>query len=413
MNKTTLEDILDKLFSSGHFSAEIDRKILQYLVDNTVSGKNLKELDIARDIFGRDEDFNPSDSSIVRSHIYSIRKKLQTYYLSEGANDKFRLYLPKGHYKVEVTKKSGIRYPNLLKWKSYYWLVITTILFLAASIYFWQKSQALNSLTRSFFYVDEDNPVWKDFLKSDLPTLLVIGDYYVYQRPHKLNDSELFIRDVEINSNADFSKFLEKNPELKAKFIQTPLTYLGMEAPYIVSNLTRVFRGDDNKFKIKLCSDLTWQDIQKNNIIFIGSEKTLRIMRYFLNKLKYKVNLFPHKISYTPNYKDTVDTYTLESYYRYGFHDDYSIVAKFPTTDKNIVMMILSFSSFGKTESLKELTSPQLTDELEKKGLIKDEIPPYFEMLFKVHGVERTGFNTEILHFDEVKSKIVIENISE
>ncbi len=410
MDKNTAHNILEKIFSSGHFSAEIDQKLLRYLVDNSLSGNTLKEIDIARDIFGRDEDFNPLDSSIVRSHMYSIRKRLETYYLAEGANDQVRLFLPKGYYKVDFIDDSEKKLPSLLRWRPTYYFVIISLLFASVSVYFWQKNLSLAKETKTFYQVDENNPIWQDFLHSDLPTLLVIGDYYVYQRPHKLSDSELFIRNVEINSNADFQKFLKKNPEAKSKYIHTPLTYLGMEVPYIVFTLTKVFRGNENRLKIKLASDLVWQDVQKNNVIFVGSDKTLRIMRSFLDQLRFKVHLFPHKIYYTPNYKDTVKTYSLESYYRYGFHDDFPIVAKFHTTDKNIVMLMISFSSFGKIEALKALTSPSFTDTLKQKKFITDNMPPYFEILFKVHGIERTGFNTQILHFHPITREILAEN---
>ena len=410
MDKNNINNIVTKIFINGNFSSDIDKKILQYLIDNTLSGRMLKEIDIAKDIFGRDEDFNPNDSSIVRSHMYSLRKKLETYYLSEGAEDPVKLYLPKGHYKVEFIDESVQIKRTHFHWKPVYYLAIISIVFLSLSVYLWIKSKSLANETKSFYLVDEDNPVWKDFLQSDTPTLLVIGDYYVFQRPHKLNNSELFIRDVEINSKADFEKYIATKPDIKGKYIQTPLTYLGMEVPYIVFTLTKIFRGNEQKLKIKLASDLVWQDVQKNNIIFVGSEKTLRIMSSFLDQLRFKVHLFPHNIYYTPNHKDTTETYTLESYYRYGFHDDFPIVAKFHTTDKNIVMLMISFSSFGKIEALKEMTSPSFTEKIRNRNLIKDKMPPYFEMLFKVHGVERTGFNTEILHFHEITSKIVVEN---
>ncbi|MBU2493143.1 MAG: helix-turn-helix domain-containing protein [Bacteroidetes bacterium] len=410
MNKETAKQILTKIYDSGYFSAEIDQKLLQYLIDNTLNGNVLKEVDIAKDIFGRDEDFNPSDSSIVRSHIYSIRKKLQTYYLAEGANDEIRLFLPKGHYKVEFKINSERKIAKIIKWKPFYYFFLIIIILTSVSIYFWYKNQILVEQNKFLTIVEENNAIWKDFLQSDLSTILVIGDYYVFQRPYKLNESELFIRDVEINSKQDFEKYLEKSPEAKAKYIQTPLTYLGMEVPYIVEKLTKVFRGDENRLKIKLASDLVWQDVQKNNIIFVGSEKTLRNMRFFLDKLRYKVNLFPHKIFYSPEHTDTVETYSLESYYRYGFHDDFPIVAKFPTTDKTTVMLMISFSSFGKIEMLKELTSSSFIDKLTNDNFIEKNMPPYFEILFKVHGVERTGFNTDILHFHEITSKIIIEN---
>ncbi len=406
MDQSTAEKILYKIFRSEIFTAEIDKQLLQYLVDNSIKANQIKEADIARDIFGRDEDFDPSDSSIVRTHMYSIRKKLKTYYLTEGSDDEFRINIPKGYNVNFVKNRKSIR-SKKPKWKWYYIFIFTTVLLLLISLYFGIKIESHTS-SDNVSYV-ENSPIWNDFLNSKLPTLLVIGDYFVYQRPYKSEESELFIRNVEINSKADFEKYLEENSDLKAKYIYTPLTYLGMEVPYVVSTLTRVFKNHSDKLKIKLASDLTWQDVQKNNIIFVGSEKTLRIMSLYLDKLRYKVQLFPHKIFYMPNHKDTVETYTVESYYRYGFHDDFPIIAKFPTTDKNIVMLMVSFSSFGRTESLKAITSQSFSQKLKEKNFINGEVPPFFEVLFKVHGVERTGFTSDILHFHKIKSKILVE----
>lgn len=409
MDKRTANKIIEKIFASEIFTAEIDKKIIEYLVENTIDGKNLKEVEIAKDIFGRDDNFNPSDSSLVRSHIYSIRKKLQTYYLGDGASDDYRLRLPKGHYRVEFVKNEKKYLKTKIKWQTSYYFIISTIVFFFLSIYFWERSvnhteQYIKST------IDENNIIWKDFLISELPTLLVLGDYYVYQKPHKLNESEIFLRNVQINSSEDFEEYLKNNPELKSEYIETPLTYLGMEAPEIVSEVTKIFGKSPEKLSIKLASDLSWRDLKNNNIIFVGSEKTLRVMKFFQDKLRYKAQLFPHKVFYTPNFKDTVETFTLESYYRYGFHDDFPIIAKFPTTDKNVIMLITSFSSFGKTESLKELLSSNLTDQLIEKNFISGEIPQFFEILFKVHGVERTGFNTDIMYFHEITEKIIVKN---
>jgi hypothetical protein len=411
IDKPNIDEILTKIYGSDHFSAELDRKLLSYLIEAHLSGKTPKEIDIAKDLFHKDGDFNPIDSSIVRTHIYSLRKKLDIYYLSEGANDKIRIQLQKGHYKIEFLTTSEPKNPKRIKWNQYFTFALIVILILSFfSFHFWQKSNSWEKQIKNLSLEQENNPVWADFLSSELPTLLVIGDYYVYQRPHKLTSSEQFIRDVEINSKDDFEKYLRRNPEAKGQYIQTPLTYLGMEVPYVVSRLTKVFSGDENRLKIKLASDLVWQDVQKNNIIYIGSEKSLRIMSSFLEQLRFKINLFPHKIFYTPNYKDTVETITLESYYRYGFHDDFPIVAKFPTTDKNIVMLMVSFSSFGRVEAIKELTTPAFPKILQNKHFIQNEVPYYFEILFKVHGIERSGFDTEVLHFHEITSKVIVEN---
>ena len=101
MDNASLEKVLEKIFSSHYFAAEIDKELLKYLIDAHTKAKVLKEVDIAQEFFKRDKDFNPLDSSIVRTHMYSLRKKLETYYLSEGMDDKIRLFIPKGHYKIE------------------------------------------------------------------------------------------------------------------------------------------------------------------------------------------------------------------------------------------------------------------------------------------------------------------------
>jgi hypothetical protein len=382
-----------------------------YLVDAHFANKQLKEFDLAKDLFQKDSSFNPMDSSIVRTHIYSLRKKLDFYYLSDGIDDKIHLHLPKGHYKVEFHTNSVHRQIKGLKWK---FLIVAAAFILLALTFFslqmLQKNDLLEKQIAGYSFGQDTNPVWKDFLNSELPTILVIGDFYVFQRPHKLNDSERFIRDVEINSKDDFEKYIQNNPVEKGMYNHTPLTYLGMEVPFVASRITKIFNGDENRLKIKLASELVWQDVQRNNIIYVGSEKSLRLMSFFLKQLRFKINLFPHKIFYTPNHKDTVETISLESYYRYGFHDDFPIIAKFLTTDKNIVMLILSFSSFGRVETIKELTSSNFSEALLNKKLIKSKVPEYFEALFKVRGIERSGFNTDILYFHEITSKILIEN---
>ncbi|MDZ7724412.1 MAG: hypothetical protein U5R06_16815 [candidate division KSB1 bacterium] len=117
------------------------------------------------------------------------------------------------------------------------------------------------------------------------------------------------------------------------------------------------------------------------------------------------MNLFPHQVYYTPFYTDTTETYSLESYYRYGFHDDYTVVAKFPT-ENNVTMLIISFSSFGKVEALKKLSDSEYLKIL-KKNQIKDKLPPSSKTSLRVSGVERSGLNTEILHFHEIDSNLM------
>ena len=406
IDKETAYTIYSTLIESSYFNSEIDCKFLKYLIDASVSHRSLKEIDIAMEFFGRTEDFDSTADSIVRSHMYSLRKKLQTFYLTEGKEDKMKLVLPKGQYKVQLISSQNQAQKKKIKKNQYIILGLIFLIPLSLFIYYFQKSYSLQKQLSEHQMDQHENPIWSEFIDSSLPTLLVIGDYYVLQQPLETNERERFIRDVEINSKEDFEKYLKNNPQENGKITETPLTYLGMEVPYVVSNMDHIFNGHKELLNIKLASDLAWQDMLQNNIIFVGSVKTLRQMNIFFNQLRFKVNLFPHKVFYTPFYRDTTETYSLESYYRYGFHDDYTVVAKFPT-ENNVTLLIISFSSFGKVEALKKLSDPEYFKEILKKNQIKGDLPPYFEMLLRVSGVERSGLNTEILHFHEIDSNLM------
>jgi hypothetical protein len=402
IDQKKIQKILDKIFSSKQFSSEFDRKFLQYLIEATNQKKILKEIDIANDLFNRTDDFNPGEDSIVRSHMYSLRKKLEIYYLSDGRDDKIHLVLPKGQYKVEYSARPDPEKSNAKK-KPYVTSLATVLVILTCiAVYLWYKNitlqKELSSITNPYI----NNPIWSDLLQSDLSTILVIGDYFVFEEPYEVRGRERFIRDVEINSSDDLMNYIEQNPDEKGRIIETPLTYLGAEVPQVVLNVSSIFKGYEDKLKIKLGSDLLWQDIQNNNIIFVGSVKTLRQMRYILENLRFKPSLFPHKIYYTPTYADTIETISLQSYYRHGFHNDFSIVAKIPNSNNNLIMLITSFSSFGKIEAVKKLSSSSIQKEMSINKFNLSNIPPYFEMLIKVYGVEKSGFNTEILYFHEV-----------
>jgi len=412
IDKETIEKTLDNIFSSKHFSSSFDRKFLKYLIEATLEKRELKEINIAIEIFKRSENFNPADDSIVRSHMYSLRKRLETYYLTDGKADPIKIVVPKGHYKVDfinrMDQKSNLKRSRL---KFSYFTLALVIIFAALTIYLSLENSTLHRQIEIHRTANIPISVWSDFLESNLSTLLVLGDYYVFQRPLDSSGRERFIRDVEINSSEDFAKYLENNPSEKGKIEETPLTYFGMEAPHVVNTITKIFHENDSKLNIKFASDLNWQDIQQNNIIFIGSMKTMREMNYFFNQLRFKVSLFPHKVYYTPTYQDTVETISLESYYRYGFHNDYPIVTKFPGSHQNIIMLFVSFSSFGKVETVKKLTHNSFITDLRNLNFINGkDLPQYFEILFRVYGIERSGFNTEIIHFHEIEPDSILDN---
>jgi serine/threonine-protein kinase len=83
---------------------------LRFTVNEALSGRadGLKEYLIGIEVYNRPHDYNPKADSIVRSEAVRLRSKLQTYYATEGVQDKVRIEYPKGTYApvVELRGKS-------------------------------------------------------------------------------------------------------------------------------------------------------------------------------------------------------------------------------------------------------------------------------------------------------------------
>jgi len=92
-----LETILaDRRFAG----AERNARFLRSVVEKTLAGhaREIKEVTIALEVYGRAGDYDPKSDSIVRVEATRLRQKLRSYYENEGRNEAIRIHLPSGSY---------------------------------------------------------------------------------------------------------------------------------------------------------------------------------------------------------------------------------------------------------------------------------------------------------------------------
>src|SRR5580700_6058024 len=77
-------------------------KLLRYLADHVLArpGVTLKEYQIATEVFGRPEDFDPQADSAIRVQAGRLRLKLLDYYSHEGLADTVVVEMPAGSYAI-------------------------------------------------------------------------------------------------------------------------------------------------------------------------------------------------------------------------------------------------------------------------------------------------------------------------
>ena len=428
MNEKTIKSIEKKIINSPEFAgSKINRDLLVLLIQSYLKGEIPKETTIAIEVFGRDIDFNPNEDTIVRVHMHTLRNKLDSYYKSGGEDDKIRLEIPKGHYALQFVSvperknKITVKVPS----SSRFYLLVVIFVLCAMVIYLWNRNSATEKKLQHYQVLDVDNPIWKEYLQSNLQTLIVLGNHLFFSEYSEDLQRWRYIRDVTINSFDNMDLLTQQFPEKKIK--RTNEAYFPDGSIWSLPPILSVLYSANKNAVLKRVADITPQTLREGNILFLGSIKTLGLFDRYILGSHFSYKLQPNTIFFVPPDGDIINTNsanklyysnmdsskidTLETYFNNstGYHRDLSLALKFPGPNNNVILIITSFFSSGAPEVAKYLTNPTSLAELDDKFMEKyGKIPRYFEILFEVRGVVKTGFYLEIKYLNEISEDVKV-----
>ncbi len=419
VQRRTLQKILDSTTIS--FSKH-DKDLLNYLFEATKSGKEVKEATIAADVFGRGKDFDSTEDTIVRVHIYNLRKKLKTYYLTEGKDDNVHLNIPKGRYELVFdTPRQGKREPSSRLDKPYLLVIFVLLLIITGLIIHMQSS---GSSGNDFRYHNVTHllkhPIWARFIKSDKPTLIVLGDRFTFHIYPQSMNNKLIVRDGHVNSSNEFQQLVASNPEFLKHSNISESTMLGdREIQWMWNLLPNLCGLLPEKLLFKSSSDLTWKDIRQNNIIFLGCLKTLYKMDSFLSKLHFRYSFYPHTVYRVDADNDTTESFSAyyNPYNSFGdsilnpglkpdptkknYNRDYAITALLPGPNNNHIFIFAGFYAIGVDAATRYFGDFSL-DNCDDKVKADISSTGYFEMLFEVGGFRDTIIEEQRIYINPI-----------
>ncbi len=392
--------LLEKILGSPEFShSKIYQTFLSYLVEAAEQGRELKETTIAMEVFGKDATFNPAEDTTVRSHTYTLRKKLENYFLQEGKTEKIRLRIPKGHYEVLFSPVSADRLvpKNLFRFliRNGHWILVA----LLAGLCVFQavRNRMINGKMARYRVLKPDDPFWKEYLQSDLPILLVVGDHFFFNDNLPKYGSTVSVRHPRVNSAEDLHALY---PGIQADLSAEP--YFPYHSIWSLPPILSMLFSANQTPILRKASDVSPQILDEYNILFLGSIKTLYALKHTLLKSHFRFEIAPHRVIYTPPGADSSVVFKT-SLHSPGPNEDLVIACKLPGPDDNAIFIIASYHSLGVPEISATLTTPSRRANLEKMFLEKTgRIPPYFEILFRVTGIDKTAYNIEILVLNEI-----------
>jgi len=232
-------------------------------------GTPIKEYQIATEVFGRSDDFDPQLDSMVRVQAGRLRGKLAEYYGANGAEDPVIVDLPKGTYVVAFHHRVNAAKPHLnnaeanapaatstkggRKWVAAV-LSLGFLLGLATLTIFgllWSRNSAQAGLARESEVAPAAFRVfWNGFVSGHEEPWVIFSNAEFVGRP------ETGMRYYD--STRDKGSFILDH-------------YTGVGEVLAVHELDRVFGVLHRQIRLKRGNLFSLDDAKNNNLIFVGS----------------------------------------------------------------------------------------------------------------------------------------------
>jgi hypothetical protein len=398
LTKNIKTNILEEIINSNGFNnSQKHQDLLRFLVEASENHETIKESTIAIHFFGKDAEYDASLDSSVRAYVSNLRKKLELYYLTEGKHSDIRLEIPKGHYHVEFIEnkeKISAQKPKILV-HLFYSAIILILVLLLTFIGMKRVSEDKSSML-----INIDDPIWGKFFSTSKKTLIVLGDYYFFSLP-LYPDRQNYIRDIRINSDEDLQAFISEHPTLQDQATKTYHKYLDEQVPWCLAYILPSLSAYNQTLDLKLSSEIQFQDIQRKNIIYIGSYKSLYLLNTIIRNLnlQYVIENDKRLLKYFDEDSNKVITYSWVTNPATQARNDYCIVAKVNGPNENTFLFFLSQHDFGNISTVRYFTNPENTKTFMEK------IPSEnFQALFEVTGIIRTDFDIKLINMTEIQA---------
>lgn len=264
---------IDRLINSQALhSSESLCKLLRYLAKHALDhpGVPIKEYQIATEVFGRSDDFDPQVDSMVRVQAGRLRQKLAEYYGSDGAEDPVLVELPKGtyvlsfHHKPATAARQHSVPPTETDWNAASprqgyrnWVIValslTVLLAACAAVVFSliaNRNSAQAGLARDAGAPAAFRVFWNGFVSGQEEPWVIFSNAAFVGRP------ETGMRYYDTSRD-------------KGTLIMDH--YTGVGEVLSVHELDHVFGLLHREIRVKRGSLFSLDDAKNNNLIFIGS----------------------------------------------------------------------------------------------------------------------------------------------
>jgi hypothetical protein len=396
-----IRDQARKIAASGVLGrARSYARLLNYLVGCSERGHTPKEIEIAAEVFDKGNDFDPSQDSMVRVYAHNLRQKIKQFYDGEGRAEALQIAIPKGEYRVvAVTAEAETPPPVEVKPRAVSALALglaaASILALGVAIGMnWQR--APDGASAEYLAVAA-SPIWSPLLDDRLPTLVVVGDYYIFGELDARGNVARLVREFSINSGRELEDYIMFEPEVAERYIDLDLTYLARSTAFAMRDVLRVLYTSDKPVRVVSMSELNAADLKANHIVYIGYISALdKLLDFVFSSSAFVVgDTFDELVN-----KQTKVMYTSEAGLPadYRNYRDYGLVSSFPGPSGNQFVIVAGTRDAGLMHSAQAMADAMHVRAAERALSSTGQMPAAFELLYEVTGFDRTNLDAMLVY---------------
>ncbi len=408
--------------------ADALKRLLDYLARQAIENHagDLKEYTVGLEAFGKPADYNPQLDSSVRVQAGKLRQKLDEYYRTEGTADEVLVALPKGHFKLEfhlrpvvgesmavaataaaaaAAQAAGVPASRVTWawWTSALTTMAAMVVVIIAGSMLYRRSSAAASASVSTasvaaVWTPEMEELWRPFLSNSRPVIVAIGT------PLFVKIGGSFFRDPTLNtwesaSQADNVREVQRaiGGETAGAFL-----YTGIGEAEGAFELGRLLLTRDHDITLRASNQLTWEDIDHSNVIFLGAPKYNQQMLDLPGQQDFDIhssrvrNLHP-----APGEPSVFE----EKWSPDHVHLDegHALISRLPGLHRTGDILILAGSYTESTRAAAEfVTRPEYVAALIKKIHEKGDVPQYFQLVLHVRYKSHTPIAIEPVAFHAI-----------
>lgn len=380
-------------------------RLFDYLLERSIAGLPPKEIEIAIDVFGKDESFAVAQDSTVRVYVHKLRRKLEEFHAQAGRDDVAHLVLPKGEYRIvvdghaapaaEITEQPPAHVEQRSRFNLRHALVV------AAGCFLLLCAGLLGFTLRSGTPASEldtvrGNPVWARLLDDDRPIVVVVGDYYIFGETDPRSGAvKRMVREFSINSARELEEQLQSDPQLNGRYEDLELAYLPTSTAFAMRDVLTTLAAPgqpQQRVQIVLASNLTTDMLRTSHVIYIGYISGMRQLQELA---------FQHsRLRVGSSFDELIDKRTGERYVSQAgqlpeagtMYRDYGFFSSFPGPTGNRFVIIAGTRDVAVMETAQALTRAWPLAELARSTQGES-----FEALYEVAGLNRSNLSGRLL----------------